>query len=105
MTGTLYERRNSTTLELPNADEAHLVPSGYWKAVAMQHGTEIKVAAFVFDQGAQRGANFCDRDFAANVRWVEIRTNLDFFHGLSSEAQDVLETNPSDLREKLGCEQ
>ena len=56
MTGPLYER---SMPGLPGADEAHMIPSGYWKIVAVPDGTNIKADAFVLDQETPRTANFC----------------------------------------------
>ena len=40
MTGPLYERNMR---ELPQADEPHKVPSGYWKIVVVNEGTGGRV--------------------------------------------------------------
>jgi len=60
MTGPLYERDMPG---LPNADEAHKVPSGYWKTVAIGDPTQpttVKAVAFVMDQNTPRNADFTD---------------------------------------------
>jgi endonuclease G len=51
MTGPLYERPMP---ELPRADEAHMVPSAYWKIIALPDGATAKVTAFYFDQDTPR---------------------------------------------------
>jgi len=55
MTGPLYERNMPG---LPNADEPHLVPSGYWKIVAVQPSDDydsIRVARFHLRSGDAAG--------------------------------------------------
>lgn len=54
ITGPLYERPMAP---LPQADEAHVVPSGYFKIVALSEGRAV--AAFIMDQSLARGAAFC----------------------------------------------
>ena len=98
LTGPLYER---SMAPLPGADEAHRVPSGYWKIVAVIDGSTVSVAAFVFDQLTPRGADVCAH--IKTVREVERRSRLDFFHALSGVRQDRLESGPATLRARLGC--
>ena len=101
MTGPLYERNTGV---LPEADEAHVVPSGYWKIVAAADGGDgIRVAAFVFGQDTPRNASHCDADKAVSVGEVERRAGLDFFHALAREDQRRIESGPGDLYEELGC--
>ena len=100
VTGPLYERNMPP---LPKADESHMVPSGYWKIVATEADGDIKVASFVFDQETARGADYCAKEFVTNVRTVEDRTGLDFFHGLEPIQQNSVETGPATLLQELGC--
>ncbi len=100
MTGPLYEREMPA---LPNADETHRVPSGYWKIVATEERGRIKIAAFRFDQDAKRRDSYCDEKFMTDVREIEGGTGLDFFHDLTKAQQDKLETGPATLRSDLGC--
>lgn len=74
-TGPLFERPMP---QLPNADEDHRVPSGYWKIVALPDGQAIKVAAFIMEQETPRKARYCDHQ--ATVEEVEARSRLKFFH-------------------------
>ncbi len=57
MTGPLYEWPMA---KLPSTDKDHRVPSGYWKIVAAQSGSNVQVAAFYFYQDTPRRANYCD---------------------------------------------
>lgn len=100
VTGPLYEQNMP---QLPEADESHLVPSGYWKIVATETDGSIKIAAFIFDQETSRSADFCAEEFVTNVRAVEGRTELDFFHGLEPIQQDSIENGPTTLLRELGC--
>ncbi len=100
MTGPFYERNMGV---LPGADEAHVVPSGYWKIVAAVDGGGIRVAAFGFGQDTPRDASHCDADKALSVREVERRTGLDFFHALGPDDQRRLEAGTGDLYGDLGC--
>lgn len=100
MTGPLYERPMPA---MPGADEVHLVPSAYWKIVAVDDGSGVRTAGFVFDQDTDRRESHCDREKAASVREIEDRSGLDFFHGLDGAAQDRVETDGSQLRAELGC--
>lgn len=107
MTGPLYQRPMRS---LPGADEAHLVPSGYWKIVSVEDGKDgeedggtVRVAAFIFQQDTPRGAKYCDVEFAVTVRAIEDITGLDFFHNLSRKTEEKLETGPPGLRAELGC--
>ena len=100
MTGPLYEREMPP---LPGADESHRVPSGYWKIVATETADAIKIAAFAFDQETPRRAGFCEERFVTSVRTIESRTGLDFFHALTREEQNSIETGPATLLPDLGC--
>ncbi|MYE81132.1 MAG: DNA/RNA non-specific endonuclease [Gammaproteobacteria bacterium] len=99
-TGPLYERNMGV---LPGADEAHVVPSGYWKIVATDDRGGIRVAAFAFGQDTPRNASHCDADKRVSVSEVERRSGLDFFHALDPEDQRRLENGPGNLYEDLGC--
>ena len=102
MTGPLYEREMPA---LPNADESHKVPSGYWKIISTEKNGVIKVAAFLFDQETERRAEFCEQRFISSVRMIESKTGLNFFQALPEKKQEDLETGPSSLLAGLGCPQ
>jgi endonuclease G, mitochondrial len=71
VTGPLYEKAPE---RLPNADEKHVVPSGYWKVVASESGGMI---AFIFDQDLPRSADYCDQVVSLSI--VEQRSGFDLF--------------------------
>lgn len=86
MTGPLYERDMP---QLPNANETHTVPSGYWKIVAMHDGATLRVAAFIMEQDTARDSPL--QDHAIRVRAVQDRTGLDFFWELPDDVETELE--------------
>lgn len=98
MTGPLFER---IMPQLPNADEPHVIPSGYWKIVAVQEGNTVKLAGFILDQETPRGANSCSG--LTTVDNIEQRTGLAFFHALPKERQAALERETGTLAPVLGC--
>jgi len=97
MTGPLYERQMPA---LPDADEPHRVPSGYWKIVAIEDGSTIRATAFIFDQDTPRSANMCNH--VETVDAVEQRSRLDFFYSLPDAAETALE-RASSLTNEFGC--
>jgi endonuclease G, mitochondrial len=75
LTGPLFER---SVAELPNADESHIVPSGYWKVITVveQNETE-KSTAYIFDQDTPRGNRY--QDHQVGLKEVAARTGFVFF--------------------------
>ncbi len=98
ITGPLYERNMPN---LPEADEAHMVPSAYWKIISIEDGGPIKVAAFYFDQNTGRDADFCDH--LETVDEIEQKSGLDFFHGLEGSRESELESGSATLASQLSC--
>jgi len=86
MTGPLYERAMDS---LPNADEAHQVPSGYWKVVCMDNGNSINVAAFIFDAATPSNAEV--KDQLTTIDAVELRSGLDILWMLEDSKEATLE--------------
>ena len=87
MTGPLYE---TPMLPLPRANEPHVVPSGYWKIIAVWEGSEVSLAAFIMTQDVERDADI--RTFATSVSEVESRAGLNFFYELPTVIQIELES-------------
>ena len=90
VTGPLYDAPTPTPL-LPNSDETHTVPTGYWKIVSTNTGV---MTAFVFDQGTARTANYCNH--RSTLVTVETRSGLDLFPNATGWPT-------GDLRMELGC--
>jgi len=75
ITGPLYERNMPA---LPGADEAHIIPSGYWKIISeMKEEQFLGTTAYVFDQETPRGNRLEDHE--VSVSDVEMRSGLTFF--------------------------
>jgi endonuclease G, mitochondrial len=90
VTGPLYER---ALPPLPQADEPHHIPSGYWKVITTRDG---KVSAFLFDQDAPEDADYCNARIS--FREVERRTRLKLF------PQAATSWGTQNLDADLGCE-
>ena len=87
VTGPLYEKNMS---QLPEADEPHLVPSGYWKIIFHEKpNKQIYTAAFIFDQYTSRDYPF-EKGYTT-IDEVERRTNLDFLWLLDTEKEGIIE--------------
>ena len=87
MTGPLYERDMPA---LPNADEPHKVPSGYWKIVVVEESGKIHSAAFIMDQDTARDSKVLDH--LVSVDEVEKRSGLDFFWELQDDQEEGVES-------------
>ena len=87
MTGPLYE---APMPPLPNCDEPHKVPSGFWKIVAVQDGGSLHVAAFIMEQTTARKSPAIDH--LTTVDEVEQRSGLDFFWQLPKADENALES-------------
>lgn len=86
MTGPLYERHMG---QLPNADESHTIPSGYWQIVFVEpekNFESIQAAAFIFDQETAGDDEILK--YLVTIDEVEERSKLNFL----SELSPVLES-------------
>lgn len=88
MTGPVYERAMPA---LPNANETHKVPSGYWKIVCIQEGNNISATAFFFDQDTPRSDKI--KDHKKTIDEIEQLTGLDFLWELSDNQEDQIESS------------
>jgi endonuclease G len=87
VTGPLYERKMPM---LPNADEKHRIPSGYWKIVAVEIDGMLPIfAAFVFNQDIPEGAGFLES--LTTVNDVESRCGYNLFWQLDDHVEDSIE--------------
>ncbi len=73
ITRPLYSA-NVTMPVLPQADETHTVPTGYWKVVAADTG---QITAFIFSQNTLRNADYCDH--RETLAQVESQSGLNLF--------------------------
>jgi len=97
LTGTLYERPMPA---LPGADEPHLVPSGYWKTVAIKDAGQLDVAGFIFSQEVSRHLNYCNGLVPLDEIYKRSHLNL-----YPEVARDALVDRPANLLRMLKCNQ
>lgn len=90
MTGPLYERNMPP---IPNCNEAHTVPSGYWKIIVAEENNSIQVAAFIMDQSAARNADYTNH--VVSVADIQTRSGLNFFWEIDDTDENNLESNPN----------
>ena len=79
---------------LPEADEPHRVPSGYWKIVLVQSGKtldSIKSASFIFDQNTRRNDKVLNH--LCTIEDIERKTGLDFLRELPDDVETQIEKN------------
>ncbi len=86
MTGPLYE---SAMPQLPNCDEPHTVPSGYWKIIIVDDSGTLRTAAFIMNQNTPRTANIAHHLVTINT--VEQRSGLDFLWELPDNTENAVE--------------
>lgn len=101
LAGPLFERAMPP---LPGADEAHRVPSGFWKVVAMSGPGGLEVAAFIMDQDLPRGADFCAPAQRVGLAELERRTGLAFFPEHPRDGLDISVQNIVTISKRLGCD-
>lgn len=88
MTGPLYE---SVMPPLPECDEPHVVPSGYWKIICTEKSGAISLAGFIFEQETPRNDKVIDH--LATVDEIEHRTGLDFLWELEDGKESAIESS------------
>lgn len=98
VTGPLYEWYFGT---LPQADEAHTIPSGYFKVVITDVNGWVEASAFIMEQDLARSANFCATEVTVNE--VESRTGLNIMPTLPSYKESAVEGQTGGLSAALGC--
>ncbi len=86
--GPLYEEHFA---ELPNADEPHTIPSGFWKIIFfdVDQGS-FQTAAFILNQDTPQNAEL--RSYITTIKAIEDRSGLDFLGELSTDQQNSIET-------------
>lgn len=98
ITGPLYEWYFGS---LPNADEFHTIPSGYFKVIITVNGTWVDGSAFIMQQSSGRNDNYCSKE--VTIDEVEMRTGLNFMPTLSAYKQNAVEPYLGGLMSELGC--
>ncbi len=94
LTGPVYE---FTIGELPNADEKHKVPSGYWKILFLKDGSDLATGAFFFEQEEDRDADICQR--FTKISELSKKTGLQLEKTLGSKNS----SENDKIRDELGC--
>ena len=94
MTGLLYEQDMEP---LPEANESHTVPSGFWKILVMLDDTEPWVAAFTFGQDTPRRSPVSDHLTSVDV--IEGLSGLDFLRELPQTQENAIEGAPLTAQE------
>ncbi len=76
---------------LPEADEPHKIPSGYWKIIIKPNKNlaDIKTAAFIFNQDTPRGDKIHDHLVAVNE--IENKSRIDFLCELPNDIEYAIE--------------
>lgn len=85
ITGPLYE---GDTVELPKADEDHIIPSGYYKIVYDERGN---AAAFIMPQSSPRNTKYC------NTKTTVAKIKAKVSYSLPKL------TNSNKILKRLGC--
>ncbi len=93
LTGPYYDKANIIKGP-PIKRLKYVIPSGYWKVIAIRNGSDIKAAGFIFPQNVPPKDNYCR--YLVNIPAIEKRTGLKFFDGkvLPQEAT---------LKNEIGC--
>ncbi len=87
MTGPLYLKEMDP---LPNANESHKVPSGYWKVVICLTGTKtFEHVAFIMDQGSGRTDKLITK--VVTIDEVEKQSGLDLLWELPDTQEAAVE--------------
>jgi endonuclease G len=97
LTGTLYEHPMPA---LPRSRLHNVVPSAYWKVIAVFQGGKFLAAAFIMEQSTPRNADYCSNLVSLNE--VERRSHLHLFPSLPDRTNHtVLAQN--EFLQALGC--
>lgn len=99
ITGPLYEYFFAN---LPEANEGHVVPSGYFKVVVtISNSNWVEASAFIMEQTSPRSLNYCSTE--VTVDEVESRSGLNFLPSMPWWKEGAVEGNLGGLKTELGC--
>lgn len=93
LTGPYYDK-NNIVKGPPIERFNYVIPSGYWKVIAIKEGGEIKTASFIFPQSAPLRDGYCK--YLASVPEIEQSTGLKLFDGSAL-------SQASTLKNEIGC--
>lgn len=88
LAGTLYDGVPAPRLEA--AQEPHVVPTGFWRVIAIPDSDSLWLAAFTFEQSTPASDTVADH--LTTVDDVEARSGLDLFPELEPEQEAALES-------------
>ncbi len=89
VTGSLYD--GAPMPPLPEADESHTVPTGFFKVVVVPRGGAAEVRAYAMPQRVRSGSS--PEDYRTTVDEVERRSGLDLFWRLDDALEASLEAS------------
>lgn len=99
VTGPLYEWYFGS---LPQANEGHTIPSGYFKvAITISGSGWVEASAFIMEQNSGRYDNYCAKEVTINQ--VESRTGLNIMPSLPGYKESSVEGQTGGLTSELGC--
>lgn len=99
VTGPLYEYFFAN---LPEANESHTVPSGYFKVVAtISSSGFVDASGFIMEQTSGRSDNYCFKE--VTIDEIEVRSGLNIMPSLPSFREIPVETQTGGLTSQLGC--
>jgi len=96
ITGPVYSRKMP---DLPNADESHIVPSGFYYIVCVETNEGISAVAFYFDQDTHKKNK--PFDHLVTIDEIEKKTGLDFLRLLPDSLESEIE---SEINEDFALE-
>jgi len=100
ITGPVYEKYIGT---LPNADEKHKIPSGYWKIIIINKNQNLITLAFKMDQNTPRKYDFTKS--VTSIDSIEKLTGLDFLWELNDKIEGTIESKTNaNILEKINKE-
>lgn len=99
MTGPLYQQSRRP---LPEARQAHLVPSDYWKIIAVREADRLHVASFRLSQSLPRQTDYCAH--TVPLARLEAASGLTFFHGRDAQPGITMAAPSAPLLADLGCQ-
>ena len=86
---------------LPQADESHIIPSGYYKVLMTDTNGTIIASAYIMEQNLSKTANFCLRE--VTIDEVERRAGINIMPALPASKEVGVEGRVGGLKAKLGC--
>lgn len=101
MTGTLYEKQMPS---LPNANEPHRIPSGYWKILAISNNPKINdirsfaIFGFIFEQTTPTKSPL--KSHLVSIKEIEKRSKLNFLWEVPAIQQATIEAKPNQFFDK-----